>query len=188
MQQSKKQILTIPNVLSVIRLALIPLIVWLYCAEKSPIGTAVVVVLSGITDVVDGWIARRFHMVSDVGKALDPIADKLTQLAILICLVTRFPWILFPLCLMVVKELSAIVLRGMILKKTGEVQSAVWHGKVNTFLLDTVLLIHILWYRIPDPVSYVCVGVCTGMMILSCILYTMENLRFLRNSNKNRLS
>lgn len=189
MRQShlKKQILTIPNLLSLIRLALIPVIVWLYCVEKSPAWTAAVIVLSGVTDVVDGWIARHFNMVSDVGKALDPVADKLTQMAVLICLVTRFPWILLPLCLMVVKELSAIVLRGLILKKTGEVQSAVWHGKVNTFLLDAVMLLHILWYRIPATVSYICIGICTGMMILSCILYTLENLRFLRDS-KNRVS
>ncbi len=52
--------------------------------------TAILLVLSGATDIVDGFIARSFHMVSDLGKVLDPIADKLTQAAMLICLITNF--------------------------------------------------------------------------------------------------
>lgn len=182
----KKQILTIPNLLSLVRLALIPLMIWLYCVKESPEWTAAIMLLSGLTDVADGWIARHFHMVSDVGKALDPVADKLTQMAVLICLLTRFPWVLLPLCLMVVKELSAVVLRGIILKKTGEVQGAVWHGKVNTLLLYAMMLLHVVWYRIPDEVSYVCVGVCTCMMLLSCVLYTVENICFLRERQQRK--
>ena len=81
-----KEILTVPNLLSMLRLCMIPLFVWLYCAKEAFGATALVLVLSGITDIVDGFIARRFHMVSDFGKILDPIADKLTQAAMLLCL------------------------------------------------------------------------------------------------------
>ena len=79
---NSKQILTIPNILSLLRLALIPFIVWSYSIKKF-IASAILIVISGITDVVDGFIARKFNMVSDLGKALDPIADKLTILFIL---------------------------------------------------------------------------------------------------------
>ncbi len=48
--------------------------------------------LSGVTDLADGFIARHFHMISDLGKVLDPVADKLTQAAVLFCLITRFPF------------------------------------------------------------------------------------------------
>ena len=77
----KKQILTIPNLLSVVRLALIPVIVWLYSFEQNYHAAIGVILLSAATDIVDRWIARRFNMISDFGKALDPLADKLTQAA-----------------------------------------------------------------------------------------------------------
>ena len=67
-----KQILTIPNLLSMFRILLIPLIVWLYCGRQDYPLAAWVLLLSGATDIADGFIARRFHMVSDLGKVLDP--------------------------------------------------------------------------------------------------------------------
>ena len=79
---SKEQILTIPNMLSFLRLALIPVILWLYLSGEL-VWAAVVIVLSSITDIVDGYIARTFNMISDFGKAIDPVADKLTQIAVL---------------------------------------------------------------------------------------------------------
>ena len=66
----KEQLLTIPNLLSVVRLLLIPLIVWLYCARQEYELAVLFILLSGATDVVDGFIARRFHMVSDFGTLL----------------------------------------------------------------------------------------------------------------------
>ena len=86
-----KRIFTIPNLLSVFRLVLIPIFVWTYCVRRGYLVTAGILLLSGLTDIADGFIARRFHMVSALGMALDPIADKLTQAAMLFCLVTRFP-------------------------------------------------------------------------------------------------
>ena len=90
MPDKGKQMLTIPNLLSVFRILLIPLIVWLYCGKQDYLLAAWVLLLSGVTDIADGFIARRFRMVSDLGKVLDPIADKLTQTAALVCLLTRF--------------------------------------------------------------------------------------------------
>lgn len=75
----QNKILTIPNVLSFFRLCLIPVIIWMYCSKRDYVRTAVILLLSGATDILDGFIARRFNMVSDLGKVLDPVADKLTQ-------------------------------------------------------------------------------------------------------------
>ena len=169
----KNKIITIPNILSTVRLAMIPFMLWAYCVLESPVITAILVVLSGLTDVVDGFIARRFNMISDLGKALDPVADKLTQIAILFCLVTRFPLILLPLILIIVKEISSGVLRAIILQKAKEVEGAVWHGKANTVILYTVMFIHIVWYNIPAVVSTVCILASTAMMMLSFVLYSI---------------
>ena len=94
---SKKEILTIPNFISFFRIALIPLFLWLYCAEEKPFAAIAVLAVSGISDIADGIIARRFNMVSDFGKLLDPVADKLTQAALILSLSVRYPeiWALF---------------------------------------------------------------------------------------------
>ena len=101
----KHQILTIPNLMSLFRLCLIPLIVWLYHKKEMYGLAAFTLVVSGITDVADGIVARRFNMVSNFGKAFDPVADKLTQFAMLVCLAVRFHSILVPMCLILVKEI-----------------------------------------------------------------------------------
>ena len=87
------RIFTLPNMLSFLRLLLIPLIVYLFETDQYWWAFGMLL-LSGATDVVDGWIARTFHLVSDFGKALDPIADKLTQIAVLFCLMRQYWWVL----------------------------------------------------------------------------------------------
>lgn len=176
----KKKIITIPNLLSLFRLCLIPVIVRLYCFEENYPGTTLVLALSGITDIVDGVIARQFHMVSDFGKAFDPVADKLTQIAMLVCLLTRFPRMLLPLVVLVIKEVFAAVTGLMAIHKTGDVLGADWHGKLTTVLLYVTMLIHLIWYSIPAAVSGVLIGCCTVMMLLSAVLYGRRNIKALQ--------
>lgn len=175
----KNEIFTIPNILSFFRLALIPLIVWLYCFKESYLWVAILLIISGLSDIVDGYIARRFNMISDFGKALDPIADKLTQISMLGCLVTRFSLLAIPLVLLSLKEATALILRGIILKKTKSVQGAVWHGKMNTVLIYSTIFLHIIWYNIPAIISNVTIVISTAAIILSFVLYTIENIKYL---------
>lgn len=181
-QQGKyyNKILTVPNVLSFFRLALIPVIIWLYIAKGEYVLTAGLIVLSGATDVIDGFIARRFNMVSALGKALDPVADKLTQCAMLICLVFRFPLMLLPLGLLVVKELFSGITGLVIIKQSGKVYSALWHGKATTVLLYVLLLTHVLWTNIPQALSEVMILATLSMMIISFILYGTRNLALIK--------
>ncbi len=181
-QQGKyyNKILTVPNVLSFFRLALIPVIIWLYIAKGEYVLTAGLIVLSGATDVIDGFIARRFNMVSALGKALDPVADKLTQCVMLICLVFRFPLMLLPLGLLVVKELFSGITGLVIIKQSGKVYSALWHGKATTVLLYVLLLTHVLWTNIPQALSEVMILATLSMMIISFILYGTRNLTLIK--------
>ncbi len=181
-ERYQKRIITIPNILSLFRLCLIPVIVWLYCFQKDYIWTAFTLALSGLTDVVDGFIARKFHMVSDFGKAFDPVADKLTQIAMLFCLVTRFPLMLIPLIILTVKEILAATLNMLTIQKTGKVMGAVWHGKLNTVLLYATMLLHVIWGDIPTLVSNLLIGICTVMMLISAVLYSIRNIRALKNN------
>lgn len=178
------KVLTIPNILSMVRIALIPVIVWLYHFRDDPTAAAFVVIASGATDVVDGFIARRFHMVSDLGKALDPIADKLTQTVTLMCLLVQFPLIWMPLSLLVVKEFISGIWRLIIFRRTKEVHGAKWHGKAATVLLYSIMLLHILWPSVPELYSAGSIILCTLMMILSFLLYSLENYRTLRDASR----
>lgn len=175
----QKKILTIPNVLSFFRICLIPVIVWLYCVKEDYLWTTILLLVSGITDVIDGFIARHFSMISDFGKVFDPVADKLTQLVMLYCLVTRFPLMILPLVVLVIKEFFAGITGLLTIKKTNKVLGAVWHGKVTTLSLYVMMLIHLVWYHIPDEASYMLIGACSVVMLLSAALYGIRNIKIL---------
>jgi len=118
-------------------------------------------------------------MISTLGKALDPIADKLTQFVVLICLVTKFPKMLLPVCLLPVKELTTGILSFLVIRRTGKVDGADWHGKVATALLDATMVLHVLWSDITEPVSTILILGCTVMILISFVLYTLRHLRIL---------
>ena len=180
MPDKSKQILTIPNLLSVFRILLIPLIVWLYCGKQDYPLAAWALLLSGATDIADGFIARRFHMVSDLGKVLDPIADKLTQTAALVCLLTRFQAVWWLLGVLVVKEAVMAVMGILVIRRTKAVYSAAWHGKLATCVLYGVIFVHIVWYNIPQLVSALLAAAGIVCILLSLVLYTTANLRRLK--------
>lgn len=184
MKPDKRQILTVPNLLSLLRLLMIPLFVWLYLHGYEG-WTAAVLILSGVTDVVDGFIARHFGQVSDVGKALDPVADKLTQAAMLLCLMSVYPMMIVPFLLLAVKEIFAAVSGMIVIRRTGYVPGAEWHGKVTTLLLYGMMIIHVVWQDIPGWMSNVLNGGCVVMMLISLVLYARRNIRTIRSAEKS---
>ena len=181
MPDKGKQILTIPNLLSVFRILLIPLIVWLYCGKQDYPLAAWALLLSGATDIADGFIARHFHMVSDLGKVLDPIADKLTQTAALVCLLTRFQAVWWLLGVLVVKETVMAVMGLLVIRRTGAVYSASWHGKLATCVLYGIIFTHVVWYEMPGEISALLAGAGVAAILLSLVLYAAAHIRRLRD-------
>lgn len=182
----QNQILTIPNLLSAFRLLLVPVIAWLYCgAENYPL-TACALLVSGATDVADGFIARRFHMVSNLGKMLDPVADKLTQAVALGCLLTRFRSIWWLLAVLVGKETVMAAAGLLVIRRTGLIQSAAWHGKLATCLLYAVIFTHIVWYSIPEAASALLAAMGVAGILLSLTLYLLRYARQLRDAKKRQ--
>lgn len=171
------RIFTLPNILSFFRLALIPPIVILY--EQQHYGWAfALLLLSGATDVVDGWIARTFHLVSDFGKVIDPIADKLTQIAVLLCLMPmRYWWVVAAL---VVKEVSIGVLTLVAMKRTHSVYSAGWYGKLCTATIYLSMFMLILWRSAPDWLILADCILIVALIVLSFVNYFIYFSRILR--------
>lgn len=119
MKPTAKEIWSIPNILSYIRLLLIPIFVYIYITANSTSDyyvAALIILLSGLTDMLDGLIARKFNQITELGKTIDPIADKLTQAAIVGCLMFRYDYMWILVLLLVVKELF-MGINGLILLK-----------------------------------------------------------------------
>lgn len=182
-ERYQNKILTIPNILSFFRLCLIPVIVWLYVGKQDYLWTLLILTLSGVTDIVDGIIARKFKMISNFGKAFDPVADKLTQMAMLFCLVSRFPYMMVPFVLLVVKEVFTGITALVSIKKTNTVKGAVWHGKLTTVSLYAMMAIHVVWFNIPRTLSLILVGICIGIMLMSFILYAIQNFTAIKKGS-----
>lgn len=183
-EETKSAVITIPNILSVFRLLLIPVIIYYYVGVADYVVAGVMLIISGVTDLVDGWVARRFKSVSDVGKVLDPVADKLTQLAILFCLMIDYPIMVILFGLLIVKEALLAITGFIVVHRTRDVSGAKWHGKLSTLMLYSVMIIHVFWRAIPAGLSTALVIATIVVTTLSLILYLndfFETIKRTRN-------
>lgn len=170
-KMKKGDILTIPNFLSLFRIILVPFIIWLYCTKENYYAAFGLVVLSGLTDVLDGKIARKYNMITTFGKILDPLADKLTQAALIICLISRYIWMWALIGLFVLKEVISTALGYLSMKASETVSGAMWYGKVNTALLYAVMIVLIVFPGIPLPIANGLIGLCAVSLIAAFALY-----------------
>lgn len=164
--------LGIPNLLSIFRIMLIPVFVLLYLSEMkySGILAVAVLVISGITDILDGFIARKFHLVSELGRIFDPLADKLIQMTVCICLVIKHTALIWVLYLLILKELIMVTASVTIVKKGRKMIPARWFGKLGTVAFYFVV-IAIIAFNPSIVITNILLGVILGYMIFSLIMY-----------------
>ena len=145
MKLDKKQIFTIPNLLSTFRIVLAFVFLAAFyqsgASGRSNLLTAIIL-LSALTDFLDGKIARKFNMVSELGKILDPIADKITQGVLILCLMKEYSLLKWLFLLFAVKEAFMGIVGVKVLKKTQENKGAMWYGKVCTAFFYAVASFH----------------------------------------------
>lgn len=173
------RIVTIPNILSFIRLLMIPFIAWVYCTQKY-LAAVILVLISGLTDFLDGLIARKFHQVSKTGKILDPLADKLTMAAVVILLALHHPPMRLVCGMLIFKELMMLLGATVLLKKGKRPsESKIW-GKVSTATLYCILVIVMAsdvafdisgMPLLPPEWMWTLAGVTCGLMMLALIQY-----------------
>ena len=166
---SRKDILTVPNILGYFRIILIPFFMYTYMTAESVKDyyvSAALVGVSSFTDFCDGFIARKYNMVTELGKLIDPIADKLTQGALIVCFIMKYEYMRYLLAIYVVKE-SFMVGAGLaMLKHNGKkLNGAKWFGKVSTALIYLVMFVLFL-----QPIFIQSMAASTiNFMILFCI-------------------
>lgn len=161
----------VPNLLSIIRLLLVPVFVYLMLTKKTVVAV-VVFILSGVTDILDGYIARKNNCISNLGKVLDPLADKLMQFSAFICL-----WIseLVPFWMPVlyfVKELATAIGAWAVFKKGKRVVKSHVFGKLATFFVFAFVTVMIVFGEsISSGVTAVlCAALCL-YFVYSCLMY-----------------
>ena len=151
MEQTKQSFFTIPNIISLARIAMIPLFLWAFLADFK-ILALIVVILSGVSDKLDGVVARKFNMISETGKWLDPMADKFTQLALCILIFVLFfraedpamrfvAWVFMGY---VGKEIFMLLFAlSMLIMKKRPAAAEIW-GKIATVVFYVVMSLLIL--------------------------------------------
>ena len=179
---------TIPNWLSYIRIILIPVFAVLF--YQGYVGWALLVLaLSGLSDFFDGKIARKFNQVSDLGKIIDPVADKLTQITIAVMfyiqfrqssdeLINTFSWVFL---VFVVKELVMVLFGGLMLLMNLRPSAAVIYGKAATMAFYLVMIVIVMfgpdvgflskYWVLPDKVMLVLVIISAVMTVIAFIGY-----------------
>ncbi len=187
-----RDITKLPNMLTLARIALIPFFVYVFLWEDGMIQSdntlmektngyllaAIIVVISGLTDAADGFIARRFNMITDLGKALDPFADKLTQAAVIFCLIIRYNEIWWAVAslfmLIVIKEITLLIMALMFLKKGQDLGGAKWFGKVSTIVFYILVIALIGLPYVAIWAAAVMIGVMFVFNAMALFLYMRE--------------
>ena len=174
--------LTIPNLLSVIRILLIPVFAVLFLQEHYFIAIAVII-FAELTDLFDGMIARKFNQVSALGKILDPIADKLSQISIIVVLIVKY-WdnaIKYLFMFFIIKELIMLIGGAILISKGLRPVAAEMWGKVATTVFCIVMIFVLAfgeggafcqYFELPSVVTWILVSisaVCTFGSLLGYI-------------------
>lgn len=170
-----KDLLTVPNAISFFRIILITPFVAFFVA-KMYVAAMITVALSGLSDCVDGFIARKFHQESEFGKIIDPLADKLTLLAAGVCIVMIEPFALPLMLLMVIKDVLMIA-GGVVIVKRGIIPpKSAWYGKLGTILfyltIGAIVLMAVFGY-VNKPLSIVLLCVTAFVEVFSLVNYAI---------------
>ncbi len=187
---------TIPNFISFVRILLIPVFGVLFY-KGYLLTSLIIIVLSGLTDFVDGKIARKFNQVSDLGKLLDPLADKLTQITLAILLflefnqcedtlMRTFSWVFL---VFLAKE-ALFVVGSVIMLSLGMIPSAAEiFGKISTFFFYGVMVVLFLFgpevgvltgvigFTLPSVVCVVLIVISVILTLLAFVSYVPDIVR-----------
>lgn len=182
---SKQEIFSIPNILGYFRILLIPVFMCVYLRAQSSADYCIaagIVALSMLTDFFDGQIARRFNQITELGKLVDPIADKLTQAGLIICVAVKYdsPWLWGLFALLAVKEIFMAVMNIIILKHNGNrMDGAKWYGKICTSALFIIMIVLFLGpvIGLPETAVYIMAAVCAAFLIFALVMYIPDYVR-----------
>ena len=167
----------IPNILTIIRFILVPFI-YTSVINGHFLTALIIFTISAITDILDGYIARKFNYITDIGKLMDPLADKLTQISLLLALsfLKILPWWIF--VVVFIKELVLVISASVLYSKKDVVVYSKWYGKLATtlFYLAIVcsLIIRHFNFTLQFPIDLYLYYLAILATIFSLIMYSLK--------------
>lgn len=176
-----KDIFSIPNILCYIRFILIGWFLSLYLQDEY-VKSAIVIGIGGFTDFLDGQIARRCNMITELGKVIDPMADKAMQLAIAIALATRYPLMVLLLILFIVKEAFQGICCLIGLKYGKKLNGALWFGKVSTAVFYVLSVILIAYINLPLWIANTFITITMFCLVYAFVMYIITFYQMLKNT------
>lgn len=198
--------LTVPNLLSLIRIILIPVFGVLFY-RGYVLWSVVVLAISGLTDFLDGKIARKFNQISELGKMLDPVADKLTQITIAIVLFLEFNkvqdnqtmvWFKWVFLFFVAKELFMVIIGAIMIPLGLKPSAAVIYGKVATFVFYGVMVVVFAfgpevgalrnYFTLPDIVMVILVIISAILTFVALLSYVPGTVKQFKERKQNNLT
>ncbi len=187
-------LVTIPNILSYLRLILVVPFVYyfirgLYNDPRHYITAAVCIGISGLTDCFDGLLARKLNQVTSLGKILDPLADKITLIAVAVCMVIYIPALLPLMLILFVKDFTMLICGLVLLVKKIPLPASRWYGKLATvvfYISVTVIIFLKAVYQYENPtLILVLFCITAAVMIFALLNYSKMFLDILKE-NKNK--
>jgi len=173
----------IPNILSSMRILLIPLFTWLALNDHGD-QAAFILVISGFTDLLDGYLARKYNWITQLGKVLDPTADKLTQISVYLILISKITW-LWPLfSIMILKEALMVILGYGLMRRGIKIHGAKWFGKVTTTVFYIATAILLFSPDISKGWQSILVGITLLCVIISALMYIPEYIKYSKGEYK----
>lgn len=165
--------MNVPNLLSLMRLGLVPVFAWVFFSPipNARYWAAGIYALAFLTDILDGYIARRFHMVTPLGRVLDPMADKLMTFAVILCICIAGIIPKWAVVIFFCKELILGVGGLILFHNTKDVIPANWLGKASTGVFFLVLGVLVLFPDIPQSVAVALISVALALAVVALLRY-----------------
>lgn len=165
----------IPNIITTCRLLLVPIFAYMMACDNY-FAAAIIFIISGVSDVIDGYIARHFNMITRFGMIYDPFVDKLMQITAIVCLVIKDiipPWLLI---FVLLKEVSMILVGGILYIKKIEIKSNKY-GKAATVIFYAGVLLLITWKSMPSVVFSLVISLMILAMLVAAIYYATDIIK-----------
>ncbi|SHI22795.1 CDP-diacylglycerol--glycerol-3-phosphate 3-phosphatidyltransferase [Sporobacter termitidis DSM 10068] len=175
----------VPNILSSIRICLVPVFVAAYFCDPSSIKiyAAVVYAAASFTDFLDGYIARKYNLISNLGKLLDPLGDKLMTLAVLTCITIDNVIPVWAVLVAVCKEVLMVVGGALVRKKEGgEIPPSNIIGKTSTVVFF-VVCVTLMLFNIPDNIATIMISVAIVLMLVALASYINTFIRVMKTND-----
>lgn len=166
-----KDALNVPNILSYIRIALVPIFVVLFYSVEPIYYSMGVFMLACATDIVDGIIARKFNLITNLGKIIDPFADKLLKISTLICFVTSNIIPLWFLLVMLILDLFLLI-SGVIILKQGIIIKSNIFGKIGTTVVSLGVFLCFFYEHLQNWNIYI-LYCGLAIVVIACLSYTV---------------